>query len=139
MYIRSVKLALVLLLVVCVGNFLPAWAQSTSTGTVAGSVSDPTGAVVAGAAVTLTDIATNIARTTITNALMQHVIDYTPYEGLEVTGWPVSTIRRGEIVMTDGIVQAEPGTGQFLARAPYDLIKPTGNVPFGFDASAFLV
>jgi dihydropyrimidinase len=67
------------------------------------------------------------------------VIDYTPYEGLEVTGWPVSTIRRGEVVMRDGKVQAEPGSGQFLARGPYDMIKPTGNVPFGFDASAFLV
>jgi dihydropyrimidinase len=76
---------------------------------------------------------------TITNRLMQHIIDYTPYEGLEVTGWPVSTIRRGEIVMNDGIVQAEPGSGEFLPRGPYDLIKPTGNVPFGFDASAFLV
>jgi dihydropyrimidinase len=42
-------------------------------------------------------------------------------------------------VMQDGIVQAEPGSGEFLARGPYDLIKPTGNVPFGFDASAFLV
>jgi len=67
MHIRSVKLALVLLLVVCVGNSLPAWAQSTSTGTVAGSVTDPTGAVVAGAAVTLTDTSTNVARTTTTN------------------------------------------------------------------------
>jgi dihydropyrimidinase len=78
-------------------------------------------------------------KVTITNELMQHVIDYTPYEGLEVTGWPVSTIRRGEVVMRDGKVQAEPGSGQFLARGPYDMIKPTGNVPFGFDASAFLV
>jgi dihydropyrimidinase len=76
---------------------------------------------------------------TITNKLMQHIIDYTPYEGMEVTGWPVCTIRRGAVVMQDGIVQAEPGTGQFLARDPYDLIKPTGNLPFGFDASAFLV
>jgi dihydropyrimidinase len=78
-------------------------------------------------------------RVTITNNLMQHVIDYTPYEGLEVTGWPVSTIRRGEVVMRDGKVQAEPGSGQFLARGPYEMIKPTGNVPFGFDASAFSV
>jgi dihydropyrimidinase len=76
---------------------------------------------------------------TITNRLMQHIIDYTPYEGLKVIGWPVSTIRRGEVVMKDGSVQAEPGTGEFLARAPYDFIKPTGNVPFGFDASAFQV
>ncbi len=78
-------------------------------------------------------------RVTITNDTMQHIIDYTPYEGLEVTGWPVMTIRRGQVVMRDGVVQAEPGTGQFLARGPYDMIKPTGNVPFGFDASAFLV
>jgi len=78
-------------------------------------------------------------RVTITNRLLQHVIDYTPYEGLEVTGWPVSTIRRGELVMQDGLVQAEPGTGKFLARAPYDLIRPTGHLPFGFDASAFQV
>ena len=78
-------------------------------------------------------------KVTITNDLMQHVIDYTPYEGLEVTGWPVSTIRRGEVVMRDGKVQAEPGSGQFLARGPYEMIKPTGNVPFGFDASAFKV
>jgi dihydropyrimidinase len=76
---------------------------------------------------------------TITNASLQHVIDYTPYEGLEVTGWPVATVRRGEIVMQDGKVQAEPGSGQFLARAPYEMIRPTGRVPNGFDASAFLV
>jgi dihydropyrimidinase len=76
---------------------------------------------------------------TLTNALMQHIIDYTPYEGMEVTGWPVMTLRRGAVVMDNGKVQAEPGSGQYLARAPYDLIKPTGNVPNGFDASAFLV
>ncbi|WP_428489966.1 dihydropyrimidinase [Rhodopila sp.] len=75
----------------------------------------------------------------ITNRLMQHVIDYTPYEGLDVVGWPTCTIRRGEVVMQDGIVQAEAGSGRFLPRAPYDQIKPTGNLPFGFDASAFLV
>ncbi len=76
-------------------------------------------------------------KTTLTNALMQHAIDYTPYEGVQVTGWPVATNRRGEIVMRDGKVQAEPGTGQFLPRAPYDLIKPRGVLPDGFDASRF--
>jgi dihydropyrimidinase len=76
---------------------------------------------------------------TLTNQLMQHIIDYTPYEGMQVTGWPVTTVRRGQVVMQDGVVQAEPGSGQFLPRGPYDLIKPTGNLPFGFDASALLV
>ena len=73
----------------------------------------------------------------LTNALMQHVIDYTPYEGLEVTGWPVTTIRRGEVVMQDGVVSAQPGSGQYLPVAPYDLIRPRGVLPDGFDAAAF--
>lgn len=76
-------------------------------------------------------------RTTMTNAVMQQAIDYTPYEGMEVTGWPVATLLRGRVVMRDGTVQAEPGSGRFLARAPYELIKPRGVLPDGFDASRF--
>ncbi len=76
---------------------------------------------------------------TLTHALMQQAIDYTPYEGLEVTGWPVATMRRGEVVMRDGKVQAPEGSGQFLPRAPYELIRPRGVLPDGFDASAFAV
>jgi dihydropyrimidinase len=72
-------------------------------------------------------------KVTITNSLMQHAIDYTPYEGLEVTGWPVMTIRRGDVVMRDGKMQAEPGTGRFLSRGPYGMIKPRGITPDGFD------
>ncbi len=78
-------------------------------------------------------------RVTITNAHMQQGIDYTPYEGLEVIGWPVATVKGGRVVMRDGKVQAEPGTGQFLPRAPYDMIRPRGVLPDGFDASAQLV
>src|SRR5580658_7641541 len=79
MYIRSVKWALVLFLVICVGNSLPGWAQSTSTGVVAGSVTDPTGAVVAGATVTLTDAGTNIARATTSNASGRYIyVDVNP-------------------------------------------------------------
>jgi len=68
MYIRNVKLALVLLLVVCVGSALPAWAQSSSSASVVGVVTDQTGAVVDGVAVTLTDVSTNTSQTTTTNA-----------------------------------------------------------------------
>lgn len=76
-------------------------------------------------------------RTVLTNALMQHAIDYTPYEGLEVTGWPVATIRRGEVVMQGGAVRAAPGSGRYLAVGPYDMIRPRGVLPDGFDAAAF--
>jgi dihydropyrimidinase len=74
---------------------------------------------------------------TITNEKMQQAIDYTPYEGMAVTGWPVATLLRGQVAMRDGKVQAEPGSGKFLARAPYDLIKPRGVLPNDFDTSQF--
>jgi hypothetical protein len=64
---RSVKLALFLLLVICVGSALPMWAQSTSTGTIAGSITDQSGAVVPGATVVVTDTTTNVTRATTTN------------------------------------------------------------------------
>lgn len=75
-------------------------------------------------------------RVTLTNALMRHAIDYTPYEGLEVTGWPVATIRRGEVVMEEGRVQAEPGSGRFLPRGPYALTRGRGVFANGFDPVA---
>jgi len=49
------------------------WAQSTNTGTVVGTVTDSTGAVVAGATVTLTDTATKAARTETTNGSGRYI------------------------------------------------------------------
>ena len=76
-------------------------------------------------------------RTRMTNVLQQHIIDYTPYEGLEVTGWPVATLRRGEVVMRDGMVSAPPGSGRYLPVGAYNMIRPRGVLPDGFDAAAF--
>lgn len=74
-------------------------------------------------------------REILTNALMQHAIDYTPYEGMEVIGRPVMTLRRGEIVMKNGEVIARPGSGHFMPVAPYDFIASDQKVPNGFDAA----
>jgi dihydropyrimidinase len=74
-------------------------------------------------------------RVTITNALLGHAVDYTPYEGREVTGWPVLTLRRGEVVMREGRLLAEEGGGAFLPRGPYDLARPLGRLANGFDAA----
>jgi hypothetical protein len=55
-------------LVVLVGfSVMEGWAQSTSTGTVSGQVTDPQSAVIAGAEVRLTDFEINTSRTTTTN------------------------------------------------------------------------
>lgn len=42
--------------------------------------------------------------------------DYTLFEGWTVTGWPVTTIRRGEVVYEDGRVTGQPGTGRPAER-----------------------
>ena len=44
--------------------------------------------------------------------------DYTPFEGWTVTGWPVITIRRGEVVYEDGRVTGQPGSGRPAERRP---------------------
>ena len=59
---------LICLAVLWLSSSPSAWAQSTSTGTVVGAVTDPSGAVVGGATVTITDVSTNVARSTTTNA-----------------------------------------------------------------------
>lgn len=47
---------------------------------------------------------------------METQADYSPYDGWEVTGWPVVTISRGEIVHENGRVVGRPGRGQLVRR-----------------------
>lgn len=51
---------------------------------------------------------------TIRNALLHHNVDYTPYEGRVVTGWPETVLSRGEVVVYAGTLHARPGRGRFL-------------------------
>jgi dihydropyrimidinase len=60
---------------------------------------------------------------TITQANHHHGSDYTPYEGIEVTGWPVSTIVRGQFVVRDGEAAAER-VGTYVPRDRSELAKP---------------
>ncbi len=62
-----------------VSNAAPLWAQSTSTGTLAGTVTDPSGAVVAGATLTLTDPSTKTSRSVTSNDAGRYIfVDVTP-------------------------------------------------------------
>lgn len=79
MVFRTMRAILFLFLISCLAGALPVWAQSTSTGTVAGTVTDASGAVVAGANVTLTDTATHTQRTTTTNDAGRYIfVDVNP-------------------------------------------------------------
>ncbi|TNM63395.1 dihydropyrimidinase [Aliirhizobium smilacinae] len=53
---------------------------------------------------------------TLRQEILHHGSDYTPWEGFEVTGWPVATFVRGKIVYRDGEVLGDRGHGQILAR-----------------------
>ena len=46
--------------------------------------------------------------------MLHHNVDYTPYEGMRVRGWPVTTVSRGEILWSDGQFHAPESHGQFL-------------------------
>ena len=53
-------------------------------------------------------------------------MDYTPFEGRQVTGWPVTVLSRGEAVIEGGKLVAEPGRGRFVARARPDFTGHPG-------------
>ncbi len=65
-------------------------------------------------------------RVRVTAAMLHDQVGYTPYEGRELTGWPVTVLSRGRVVVEDGRLHAERGTGQFVPCAPSDWARPRG-------------
>lgn len=65
-------------------------------------------------------------RVRITKDLVHDNTGYTPYEGRELTGWPVTVLSRGEIIVDNGKLSAERGRGRFLARQTSDALMPLG-------------
>lgn len=63
---------------------------------------------------------------TVTTDMMHDAMDYTPFEGMEITGWPVTMVTNGKVAMRDGELLVDRGNGSFLKRDPFDL---TGYTP----------
>jgi len=55
----------------------------------------------------------------ITAASQQSKSDYNIFEGTEVTGAPDVVLLRGNVLVEDGVLMAEPGVGQFVERAAF--------------------
>ncbi|MEX2454215.1 MAG: dihydropyrimidinase [Rhodospirillaceae bacterium] len=70
---------------------------------------------------------------TISQSLMHDAMDYTPYEGRTVTGWPDITLLRGRPVWRDRAFAGEAGGGRFheCARPPALDLPP--RFPTDFD------
>lgn len=59
------------------------------------------------------------ARRTIRHANLHDACDYTPYEGFEARGWPMTVILRGRVVVEEGVAAVDGPTGVYLRdRAP---------------------
>jgi dihydropyrimidinase len=54
------------------------------------------------------------------HAALHSGVDFTPYEGRQVTGKPVTVLLRGVPVISDGKLAAEPGLGAFVPRRAGD-------------------
>ena len=56
------------------------------------------------------------ARVVDANKNLHQGSDFSPFDGRTLTGWPVLTVLRGQVVMEGGEVTAAPGTGRFVPR-----------------------
>jgi len=59
---------------------------------------------------------------------MHDNMDYNPFQGMEIKGWPITVLNRGRRIVEDGALRANPGDGRFIARKPLDLTGMPGHV-----------
>lgn len=72
-------------------------------------------------------------RVRISREILHDACDYTPYEGIEVTGWPVLTMVRGSMVVRDGNLVGKKSLGRHLPRELPASALPTGRLVTDFD------
>ncbi|MEM8972853.1 MAG: dihydropyrimidinase [Pseudomonadota bacterium] len=68
---------------------------------------------------------------TISQDILHHGADYTPYEGIHVVGWPETTIVRGQPIVRNGELNGKPGDGIYLERER----SPFASNPIGTEAA----
>lgn len=57
-------------------------------------------------------------RGTVSNSLLHHGVDYTPYEGMDVAAWPAVTLSRGRVVARYHDFVGPEGHGRFVPSSP---------------------
>jgi dihydropyrimidinase len=56
----------------------------------------------------------------VTASVLHSDVDYSPYEGMQLKGFPAWTLSRGEVVVADGELRAERGRGRLAPRTPIE-------------------
>ncbi len=54
---------------------------------------------------------------TIRHAELHDGADYSPYEGMDVAGWPTTVILGGRIMVEDGVLKGKKGDGVYRAAS----------------------
>jgi dihydropyrimidinase len=72
-------------------------------------------------------------RVTITEEMMHDRAGYTPFAGRSLQGWPTTVLSRGSVIVDDGKLSVQPGSGRFLPRDGGEAAKPTGRLVADMD------
>jgi len=72
---------------------------------------------------------------TITSDSLHDNMNYTPYEGWQINGWPTTVISRGRVVVADNDLKVARGSGEFLKRGPVDCTGMPGHLPPELDVA----
>jgi dihydropyrimidinase len=65
--------------------------------------------------------------------MMHDGAHYTPYAGRTITGWPVTVMRRGDVIVSEGKLTAKPGSGAWVPRAGGPAAAPLGRLTADMD------
>ncbi|WP_268995507.1 dihydropyrimidinase [Microvirga roseola] len=60
-------------------------------------------------------------------------VGYNPFAGRRLCGWPEIVLRRGEVIISEGGLQAAPGSGRLQLRERASSMRPTGTLSPEFD------
>ncbi|MGI9426311.1 MAG: dihydropyrimidinase [Hyphomicrobiaceae bacterium] len=72
---------------------------------------------------------------TLSDELVHDKTGYTPFAGRTLTGWPVTVLRRGDVIVDDGACHAQAGSGVYLPREGGWATEPTGRLSAEFDTA----
>lgn len=59
---------------------------------------------------------------------MHDNMEFTPYEGMHITGWPTTVIQRGGVIIEDNALKVDRGAGSFVPRKTIDCTGMPGKM-----------
>ncbi len=127
---NKLAVSICVLVMLCFGLSVPAYAQSTTSGAIVGTVRDQSGAVVPGASVKTTSDATNSVATTTSDANGRFIVDnLTPGSyTVEVTSKGFGTFKQVKVIVQVGLTTAVEAKLQ-LATAQSTVVVTTSETP----------